>query len=151
MRGHSRAIAVAVVLTLFALLGSAAAEPLSDWQTETIRPAASLISASVVLTPAVGDHLVTAAYGGTPQFGPSTSSPSTIHIEPGPTIERLRATPDVLWPPNHKMVTVTAAATVIDIGDPVPACGIRSITSSEADNGLEWVAEKEQGQRQGED
>ena len=31
---------------------------------------------------------------------------------------------------------MTVAATVIDIGDPVPACGIRSITSSEADNGL---------------
>lgn len=57
-----------------------------------------------------------------------------------PSITSLTATPNVLWPPNHKMVSVSlhVAAT----GDPVPTCQISSVLSSEGGTvpgEREWV------------
>jgi hypothetical protein len=43
---------------------------------------------------------------------------------------------DVLWPPNHKLSTITANVTVTDICDPNPTFVLTSITSNEPDNGL---------------
>jgi hypothetical protein len=45
-------------------------------------------------------------------------------------------TPDVLWPPDHKMVTVEATVDVEDADDPNPAIRLVSVTSSEPDDGL---------------
>jgi M6 family metalloprotease-like protein len=42
----------------------------------------------------------------------------------------------VLWPPNHKLVTIHATVTVEDICDPNPTFVLTSITSDEADEGL---------------
>jgi hypothetical protein len=52
-----------------------------------------------------------------------------------PEITGLTATPDHLWPANHKMVAVTLAATATDNKDPSPVTKILSVTSSEAANG----------------
>ena len=41
-----------------------------------------------------------------------------------------------LWPPNHKLVTITASITVTDDCDPNPKVRLVSITSNEPDNGL---------------
>ena len=41
----------------------------------------------------------------------------------------------VLWPPNHKLVTINAGVPVADICDPDPICELVSIVSSEPDNG----------------
>ena len=43
--------------------------------------------------------------------------------------------PTVLWPPNHKLVTINAAVAVTDICDPAPSFVLTSITSNEPDNG----------------
>jgi hypothetical protein len=43
---------------------------------------------------------------------------------------------DVLWPPNHRLVTISAAVTVTDVCDPNPTFVLTSITSNEPDNGL---------------
>jgi uncharacterized protein len=48
----------------------------------------------------------------------------------------LTVTPDILWPPNHKMTAVTVVAKAIPPGDPTLACAIQSIESSEPDDGL---------------
>ena len=45
-------------------------------------------------------------------------------------------TPSVLGPPDHRMVTITAAIEVTDDTDPSPRVKLRSITSSERDDGL---------------
>jgi hypothetical protein len=50
-------------------------------------------------------------------------------------ISSVSATPDVLWPPNHKMVPVEVSVTVSDNGETEPACSISSIKSNEPDNG----------------
>src|SRR5262249_13436868 len=44
--------------------------------------------------------------------------------------------PTVLWPPDHKLVTITATITVSDTCDPHPTIRLVSITSNEPDNGL---------------
>lgn len=51
-----------------------------------------------------------------------------------PQIE-VTVSPDVLWPPNHKLVEVCATVTTFDVCDPNPAVTLQSIVSSEPDNG----------------
>ena len=43
---------------------------------------------------------------------------------------------DTLWPPDHRMVRITAAITVADVCDPNPAVKLLSIASNEPDDGL---------------
>jgi hypothetical protein len=45
-------------------------------------------------------------------------------------------TPTLLWPPNHKLVTIEASVTVTDECDPNPTFVLTSIVSNEPDNGL---------------
>ena len=52
-----------------------------------------------------------------------------------PVITDLTASPDVLWPPNHKMVQVTVSAAVADNCDSNPMAKIVSIISNEPENG----------------
>jgi hypothetical protein len=59
----------------------------------------------------------------------------TIQDTTPPEFE-LFVTPDVFWPPNHKLVTVQAIIIVSDICDSSPDIRLVSITSSEPDNGL---------------
>ena len=48
-----------------------------------------------------------------------------------PDIVSLAASPNRLWPPNHRLVTVTVTAQVQDDVDPAPVTRIVSITSNE--------------------
>jgi len=52
-----------------------------------------------------------------------------------PTIHSVSASPDTLWPPNHKMVEVTVTVDAEDICDPSPVCQIVDVTSNEPING----------------
>jgi HYR domain len=52
-----------------------------------------------------------------------------------PAILSLTASPNVLWPPNHRMVAVSLAAEVNDIADTAPATRIVSVTSNEPKKG----------------
>ena len=53
-----------------------------------------------------------------------------------PEVLSVHATPDVLWPANHKMVDITIAATLADICDAAPAWKIVGVASNEPINGL---------------
>lgn len=44
--------------------------------------------------------------------------------------------PDVLWPPNHQLAGIAASIRVVDICDESPNVALRTIVSSEADDGL---------------
>jgi hypothetical protein len=57
--------------------------------------------------------------------------------EIAPTMD-VTVTPDMLWPPNHKYVTVKAAVTVSDNFDPNPTVELVSIESDEPDSGLDY-------------
>jgi hypothetical protein len=52
-----------------------------------------------------------------------------------PTIDA-SVSPTQLWPPNHKLVDITATVAVQDICDPSPGFVLKSILSNEPDNGL---------------
>jgi len=51
-----------------------------------------------------------------------------------PSVITISATPNVLWPPNHKMVPVTLSVSTSDNCDPEPVCQIVSVSSNELDN-----------------
>src|SRR5919106_1085137 len=53
--------------------------------------------------------------------------------EIAPTLE-VSLTPNGLWPPNHRYVTVEATANADDDFDPTPAVTLVSVTSNEPDN-----------------
>lgn len=52
-----------------------------------------------------------------------------------PTIASITASPNSLWPPNHKMVKVTVTVIASDLVDPHPVSHIVSISSNEPING----------------
>lgn len=66
----------------------------------------------------------------------TTTQDVTVVDTTPPVIQSLTASPDVLWPPNHKMVSVVITAEVIDACDAVPLCRIVSVASDEPVNGL---------------
>ena len=59
----------------------------------------------------------------------------TVEDTTPPTINSISASPDILWPPNHKMVEVTVMVDCKDICDPAPFCYILGVTSNETING----------------
>jgi hypothetical protein len=52
-----------------------------------------------------------------------------------PAVQSVSADPSVLWPPNHKMRTVTVSAVVTDDTDPAPTWAITGVTSNEPEAG----------------
>ena len=52
-----------------------------------------------------------------------------------PVITALTATPNSLWPPDHKMYPVTVSVTATDAVDPAPVCKIVSVSSNQPING----------------
>jgi predicted extracellular nuclease len=70
------------------------------------------------------------------QYSSSDHDPVLIGVcdEVGPDID-IVLDPEVLWPPNHRHRRVTAEVTVVDNFDPNPQWSLKSVTSSESDNG----------------
>lgn len=58
----------------------------------------------------------------------------TVIDETPPEIS-LSATPDIIWPPNHKMVPVIFTVNITDNCDPEPICHITSVFEDESVNG----------------
>jgi hypothetical protein len=66
-------------------------------------------------------------------FGQSSESSTSVKVVDStpPAITNVTATPDVLWPPNHKLVPVSVSLSESDQCDPNPVCKIVKITSNE--------------------
>jgi uncharacterized repeat protein (TIGR03803 family) len=60
----------------------------------------------------------------------------TVTVVNTPPTLVVTLSPGVLWPPNHKMVTINATIVATTGAGPAPIVTLVSITSSEADNGL---------------
>ena len=76
----------------------------------------------------------------------TASTTVTVVDTTPPTINSATATPNTLWPPNHKMVSVAVAVNVTDICDVNPTCKIVLVTSNEpvdgtgdGDTSPDWV------------
>ncbi|MBN1804855.1 MAG: hypothetical protein JW837_06360 [Sedimentisphaerales bacterium] len=83
----------------------------------------------------LGEHTITLVV--TDSGGKTDEDEVTIVVEDttSPTINSISANPDVLWPPNHRMVEVTFEVDAEDICDPEPICYILEVTSNEPVNG----------------
>ena len=70
--------------------------------------------------------------------GNPTSQQQTVIVQDTtqPIIENLTVTPNILWPPNHKMVPVSIELTVSDNCDVSTFGRIISVNSNESVNGL---------------
>lgn len=84
----------------------------------------------------VGPTLVTCT--AVDSSGNTSSCSFTVNVEAAqpPVITSATASPNMLWPPNHKWVTVTLDVKTDDPCDSSPSCTIVDVTSNEAVNGL---------------
>jgi hypothetical protein len=109
--------------------GSATAADLCD--------ASPVIGFSDVVTPGAcpQESTITRTWTATDSEGNVGSCVQTIDVvdTTAPTLGVV-LDPDVLWPPNHKFWTITAAITVSDNCDADPDVTLISITSNEPDN-----------------
>jgi len=67
--------------------------------------------------------------------GVSGSFTVTVRDTGAPVISAVTASPNVLGPPNHKMIPVVVSVSASDRGDAAPAARIVSVTSNEPVNG----------------
>ena len=83
-----------------------------------------------------GTYVVTWAYDD--GNGNITTQEQAVIVEDTtpPSIDTISASPDVIWPPNHKMVPVTLSVVASDNCDTNPTYQIISISSNEPENGL---------------
>lgn len=60
----------------------------------------------------------------------------TVVDTTAPIISSMSVSPEVLWPPNHKMRPVTVEVDALDNCDPKPGCKVTSVSSNEPVDGL---------------
>ena len=65
----------------------------------------------------------------------STTFILTVQDTTAPQIVSITATPNSLWPPDHRMVNVAVAVVAVDAVDPSPVSTILSVSSNQPDNG----------------
>jgi hypothetical protein len=85
------------------------------------------------------DFGISVALSGTTLVVGSLNPNAAYVFEPDttpPTITSASASPNTLWPPNHRMVPVTVSVTATDNSGVVPTCQIVSVSSNEPINGL---------------
>ncbi len=82
----------------------------------------------------VGSYAVVATVNDANYQGSATGT-LTITDGTAPVIRGLTATPSVLWPVNHKLVSVVIAADVVDDVDPSPTTRILAVSSNQPANG----------------
>lgn len=61
----------------------------------------------------------------------------TLFVDNVPPVVTCSVTPNNLWPPNHKLINIQAAVTVSDLHSGPAGFTLVSVTSSEADSGLD--------------
>lgn len=106
--------------------------PLTATATDICDAAVEVTSDALAIYP-LGTTTVT--FTAKDDSGNSATGSMTVHVvDTTPPVVGFTLTPNVLWPPNHKMVTIRAAVTATDICDAAPAVRLLSITSDEPDD-----------------
>ena len=118
--------------------GSKSSDPDGDalsfvWKNE----AGSVVGTTAVvqLTPAMGTHTFTLTVTDTGGLSSMATTHVTVRDTTAPSLT-VTLSPNALWPPNHRLVQVTATVVASDSCDPNLALVLLSITSNEPDDGL---------------
>jgi hypothetical protein len=108
-------------------IGKATASDVCDLSPDITNNAPQLFS--------LGDTTVT--WTATDDSGNKGKATQAVHIvDTTPPNLTVTLSPAALWPPNHKLVTITASITATDTCDPDPIVKLISVKSNEPDNGL---------------
>ncbi len=105
----------------------------SDIVNGNIAPVCSPASGS---TFAIGTTTVTCTARDVAGNAASASFKITVKDATAPAIASVTPSQSTLWPPDHRLVSMTVAVSASDRVDPSPVCTIASIKSSEVINGL---------------
>ena len=98
-----------------------------------LKTEANVTNTILIYTFNLGTHVVTLS--ATDEAGNTGTDNVTVTVVDTTLPEiAISATPNILWPPNHKYVEVSINVTVYDKGDPSPTLKFVSITSNEPDN-----------------
>ena len=98
-----------------------------------LKTEANVTNTILIYTFNLGTHVVTLS--ATDEAGNTGTDNVTVTVVDTTLPEiAISATPNILWPPNHKYVEVSINVTVSDKGDPSPTLKFVSITSNEPDN-----------------
>jgi len=110
----------------------------TPFQTNDIPSGGNITATNVSLTAnfRLGEHVVvaSASIGQTDQVICSTTV--TVHDTTPPQIKSIVATPNVLWPPNHRMVPVNLKMETVDNCDSSPVAKLINITCNEPRNSI---------------
>jgi hypothetical protein len=106
------------------------------YQTNNIPAGGAITSTNLTLTATfgTGEHAVgVSASNG--QAAPATCSTTvTVNDTVPPQIVSIAATPNVLWPPNKRMIPVNVRVDAVDNCDPSPVAKIIQVTSNKPEN-----------------
>ena len=102
-------------------------------QTNEIAPGGTLTATNVTFTAPFGDGnhvVVVSASNG--QTAPSTCSTTvTVSDTLPPVVLSLFATPNAIWPPNHRMIPVNVTLNAMDVCDSTLTAQIKNVISNE--------------------
>ncbi|HEV2489900.1 MAG TPA: PKD domain-containing protein [Candidatus Acidoferrales bacterium] len=93
------------------------------------------MTAVAQLTVTVGTHTFTLIVTDSAGLSDTATTQVTVGGTAPPSLQ-VMLSPNVLWPPNHRLVQITATIEANDACDANPAVALVSITSNEPDNGL---------------
>lgn len=126
--------------TQVSLDGSGSSDPDGDeltfsWNGPFLEDGGTTTGINPTVTMLLGNNLTTLTVTDTREAFDTDDVSITVEDTTPPLISDVTASPNVLWPPNHKMVPVEIGVTVADVCDDQSDCQIMSVTSNEAVNG----------------
>jgi uncharacterized repeat protein (TIGR03803 family) len=107
-------------------------------QTNNIPSGGNITASNVSFTANFGwgEHVVVVSVSNGQTDPVTCSTTVTVHDTTPPQIKSIVATPNVIWPPNHRMVPVKLMVEAVDNCDPSPLVKITNVTCSEPQNPL---------------